>query len=373
MKNLSYFVISDLHLGSIRNKTKTLIENLENYFKHNDDLLKTIDILFIAGDVFDRSLNHSSDEVIDIIAWMSRLANWCFCNNVKLRILEGTPSHDWNQCKAFDTAISRLNIHIDFKYIDNLYIETMHDLDFTILYIPDCWKPNIDDVFIDAKKELINNNIKKVDIGIFHGYFEHQLPKMMVKGAFKVDDYTQIIKHYIHVGHIHTPSFRPPILAQGSADRLAHNEEERKGGVYVKFNKDMPKYKFIVNEFANIYKTIRIKSEDINEVLTYLDSVLNKLHKSSFIKILMKKNNPINNSKRDIRLRYIDHRLDFDFIDKKELVSLKHELKSIGINNTDIKHIDNKNIIALLTDRMEKYQLNPNELITMNKILEDVI
>ena len=55
--------------------------------------------------------------------WLTELIVFCKQHDIILRILEGTPSHDRNQSKVITSIIKKLNIELDYKYIDTLYIE----------------------------------------------------------------------------------------------------------------------------------------------------------------------------------------------------------------------------------------------------------
>ena len=154
---IKYLVISDIHLGHNINRTEYIVNNLRDYIFKNKKF-KDLDIIFIAGDIFDRLLNPSSNDMIVSCVWLTELVKFCKERKIKLRILEGTPSHDWKQAKLISNIIEKLNIEIDYKYVDTLFIEDMEDLGLSILYIPDEYKHKATDTFKDVKKLMKSLN-----------------------------------------------------------------------------------------------------------------------------------------------------------------------------------------------------------------------
>jgi DNA repair exonuclease SbcCD nuclease subunit len=186
-KHISYLVLSDIHLGHKNNKTEDIVNNLNHYFAKHNQLIKRCDVIFLAGDVFDKLLISSSVEYVVAIQWLSVLAMYCKKNNIKLRILEGTPSHDWKQLKALSTTLEVLNTGIDFKYISTLEIEHIEDLGINVLYIPDEYKHEASETFTDVKELMKSKNLKQVDIAIMHGQFNYQLPIKLESSHSEVD------------------------------------------------------------------------------------------------------------------------------------------------------------------------------------------
>ena len=86
-------VASDIHLGHARNKAEFIIANLNHCFS-NDAYFSTVDLVVLAGDVFDNGMPLSSEDVSHIDMWVAKLLRLCHKHKVMLRVLEGTPSHD---------------------------------------------------------------------------------------------------------------------------------------------------------------------------------------------------------------------------------------------------------------------------------------
>lgn len=171
---IRYIVMSDVHLGHRKNKTIDIIRNIGRFFNHYADR-SDLDIIFIAGDLFDRLLDLPSDDSSEILAWAIQFIDYCSRNAIRLRILEGTPSHDWRQSRIFEKLISISNTDINFKYINTLSIEYMDDLGIHILYVPDEWSTTSEDTLSQVDELLKKNDLQQVDIAIMHGMFEYQM------------------------------------------------------------------------------------------------------------------------------------------------------------------------------------------------------
>lgn len=289
-KPLRLAVISDIHLGSKRNSTEKIIANLNKYINVSSFLV-TIDILFIAGDLFDEMLFLAADDVDLITIWIAKLLRNCAKHNVILRVLEGTPSHDRGQSKAFNTAyhisVKAGMREVNMKYINTLSIEYIPGLGINVLYVPDEWGPTSEDTLDQVKALLRNNNLKKVDYAIMHGLFDYQLPSHIPHiPRHNEIEYSKLVKRLIFIGHIHTFSTSGKVIAQGSFDRLSHNEEEPKGFVraVVQPNGEY-EMKFIENKSAATYLTITCSEPEVTDSLLWIDSKISKLEAGSNIRI----------------------------------------------------------------------------------------
>ena len=238
-KDIRYICISDIHLGNRRNKANEIISNLDVWFNHYKTR-SDLDIVFIAGDIFDRLLDFSSDDVIDSTLWLGRLINWCIRSRIKLRILLGTYSHDMNQARIVNVLTSMVKEPLDISYITSLSIETIDDLDITVLYIPDEWNSEANKTYEEVLDQLSSKSLKAVDLCIMHGNFEYQLP-VLTQDTHNQAQYESVVNYYINIGYVHTHTTNGKVIAQGSFDRLTHGEEEPKGGVECVIRTNVPK------------------------------------------------------------------------------------------------------------------------------------
>ena len=68
---------------------------------------------------------------------MIRLMNFCHDNDIILRLLLGTPSHDRHQPKVAPIIYSAIAKIFDFEYVSTLKIERLKKSGLYILYVPD--------------------------------------------------------------------------------------------------------------------------------------------------------------------------------------------------------------------------------------------
>lgn len=304
-KDIDYLVLSDIHLGHRKNSAAEIITNLK-YVIGEHVKTNRLDLIFLAGDVFDSLLTLSTDDVTDIILWVDWLFNLCAKHDIKLRVLEGTPSHDWWQSKLFVNVDKITKLNLDFKYVKSLSIETIDDLGLSVLYVPDEWSPDTDDTYKQVLELLASNNLRQVDIAIMHGQFGYQLPAHIQKvPRHNEDNYMAIVRYYISIGHVHIYSVFKRIIAQGSFDRLSHNEEHDKGCVHlsIRVNGDMS-YFFIPNFNAKTFKTISLHTIDLDASMKRIEKIVSKLRDGSYLRVRAKSDHPVMIGLDDIRKRY---------------------------------------------------------------------
>ena len=346
--DVDYIVLSDVHLGHKRTPTAHIIDNLKAtvgpLFKNK------LDIIFIAGDLFDRLLDKSMDDVSDIDKWLFWLFYNCQQHSVKLRILEGTPSHDWKQSRHIKTILDISCLSVDFQYISALSIEIMEDLGISILYVPDEWNESTEETLTQVKGLLADNHLNTVDIAIMHGQFAYQIPQAPATIPRHSElDYLSIVKHFIHIGHVHSFSVFERIIAQGSLDRLAHGEEEPKGLVWAHITNNDRSFHFIENKNAMIYKTINLRGSTIEEVLEYLDKKILSLPEGSFIRLNGKEDHIGFSYFREIKTRYLMYT-----ISRKSEEVITNNIVDIGVlNDYQSFSITPDNIEGLLRSTIE--------------------
>lgn len=368
---IKYLVLSDIHLGHNINKTEYIIANLQSYFNTNYKEFSKLDMICLAGDVFDKLLVSSGIDFLLATEWLTELIIFCKQHNIVLRILEGTPSHDRAQSKVITSIINKLGIELDYKYIDTLYIEHHDILGVDILYIPDEYKHKAEDTYKEVKELLLERKIKQVDIAFIHGQFHYQLPMVKLDSSHNMEDYLNIVKYYISVGHIHTPSVYERIIAQGSFDRLAHNEEEEKGGVVITIsNNGEMSFKFVYNKNAMVFKTYHFENETLEEITSILDKDIKGMKDKSNIRIISNSEEFISKTVQEIRNRYPTVNIKIEKAKQKED-------NKFNIIEDDIKletfHITKDNIMELITNELPKFNLNEKELMELNKEVKEIL
>lgn len=367
---IKYLVLSDIHLGHNINKTENIINNLNKYFEMYSKKFKDLDMIIIAGDVFDKLLVNSGNDYILSVKWLTDLILYCQRNNIVLRILEGTPSHDWKQMKSISSIIEKLELKLDYKYIDTLTIEHIDRFKLNILYIPDEYKIKASDTYKEVLKLMKKNKLTQVDLAIMHGQFNYQLP-FQLESSHNEEDYLSIVKYYIHIGHIHTSSINNRILAQGSFDRLAHAEEENKGGMLIQLDTEKENsYEFLINTNSMIFKTIKFKKETLEEIIKKLDIELKKLPGGSNIRITSEHEEFLSKNVDAIKKRYPNLNIKYE---RNKNKSIKKSLITETTDNINSFNITKENIDELLRERLTKYNFNKQELDIYNKELSQVI
>lgn len=343
----------DIHLGHHKTKTEHILKGLNHLFR-DSSRLEEFDLMVLEGDVFDRLLQLPDPQVILIRSWIGRLLRLCKKYNVILRVLEGTPSHDWKQSRLFTHINELADIGADCKYVDVLSIEYIEPLGLNVLYVPDEWNPVADDTWTEVKNLLTEHNLEQVDIAVMHGAFHYQLPEHINSPAtHDPDRYQSIVKHYIFIGHVHTHTVRGKIIAAGSIDRLTHGEEAPKGYVEATVCTDgTSSTVFVENPLAKIYKTIDCTGFDSKEVFEYLDKEIEKLPEHSDVRLAVLKGSEVVADMSFLKQRYPN--VNFSkpkVITDKEGMKDKEALIDMSDTYQPI-HITPENIKGLLMERM---------------------
>jgi len=226
--NILYF--SDVHMLHPRVRSRDIADRLQklilNVIKHH-----VLDYIIIAGDFYDESGYLPDEDVFVVEEFIRVLIHLCAHNHIKLRILEGTPSHDRKQSRHFVKVNNFLSgkEKADLKYIETLDIVKEED-GSTWLYVPDEWHHDPDVVWKQVRDRLNQEGLTQVDFSVTHGMYKHHVPHGLDLKAHDPDRYLDITRYYVDNGHIHTKSvYKDRFITNGSPDRLAMGEEESKG------------------------------------------------------------------------------------------------------------------------------------------------
>jgi len=371
-------VFSDVHLAHNKTPTEHIVSNLRNEI--NSRLEKEhFDAVFLAGDLFDYLIHLNDIRLASIISWASSFLTICSVKGIALRVLEGTPLHDRRQSKLFEyiKAIlpKEINEKLDLKYHSTMTIEYVKKLKMNVLYIPDNFTNSAEETFSLVKKELKNKNLDKVDLAIMHGMFEHQLEyvndPVVIKTTHQSINYLSIVKHYIFIGHHHEHSVFKRILVEGSFDRLKHGEEHPKGFLiaHLEDNPDSDTYYFIENKNAKVYKTIEIKTKDIDKFNKDLQKVFSTLPEKSHLRLLIDKDNPIY-----LHLdKIIEQYPQFHITKKLPKVKAKKDVKPLEKFTSSTLSINDKNIYTIVQNKVTK--INAQEEVKSNalRIFQEIV
>lgn len=292
MKELKLAVASDLHLGHRRNETVRIIQNLDAAFPDNAQTAD-LDIIVLAGDIYDHLLNLPDDCVYDIDNWIVRLLKLCKKHDIQLYVLYGTKSHDMDQGRRFIHLNNAAKIGCDVRYIDTLCVEYIDKHDIHVLFVPDDLNPDASKTLADVRSLMKAKGLTKVDYAFMHGAFDYQLPDI-VHSKHDSDAYLDLVDKLIFIGHIHTHSQKDRIIAQGSFDRLSHGEEEPKGHVRATVrSRDDYELRFIENEAALKFLTLDCRGLTLAETLEEIALFVRELPDGVHVRVNCSKDNPI--------------------------------------------------------------------------------
>ncbi len=325
---MKYLVISDLHFKHNRLPSSLLAKNLVDLFIKNEDLLKDLDVLFIAGDLTHTTVGLRDPETNIMLGWLSWVLKFCKENDIVFRLLEGTASHDVGQGKiVYALPESR---DIDFKYIDTVCVETITGK--TVLFVPDDWASTRDELDRDIAAALKEANVHQVDIAILHGLFDYQLPNSQQHVAFNEEYMLSIVRGFISIGHVHVYNPQGRIIPQGSFDRMSFNEEEDKGGCY--FDTEVEGYTRLINEGALIFKDV-----DVGDKVTVssIRDDIETLPTGSWVRLVGPKDNPLIASLPSVKEEFEDYNITIKKTgaDKAEVTNRELDLTAAVVLNKD--------------------------------------
>lgn len=286
--------VSDIHIGHTKTPASHIISNLYDAFPDNESTAK-LDLICIVGDLFDRLLSYPDPGIHDFEVWANQFLRMCAKHKIKLRILEGTPSHDWKQSKVFLRINEDNKIACDLRYFDDITIETVHDWDQTFLYIPDEWGKSTEHALSHVQELMTAKGLSKVDYAFMHGQFPHQLPPVANKGnCHNTDAYLQLVDKLIFIGHVHQFSVFERIVAQGSFDRLTHGDEAAKGHVRATVkSRNNYKLTFVENKNAMVYKTLDCRALSLEDALKHIEEKVLNLPVWCYVRVHCNKADPI--------------------------------------------------------------------------------
>lgn len=349
VEELNIAVVSDIHLGHKRNPTRAIVKNLVEAFPDNAETA-ALDIIFLAGDVFDGLLTCPSDDAAEADIWIAHLLKLCKKHDILLRVLNGTNSHDFNQSERFITLNNIAEVQADLFYAKDLCIEYIERFGINVLYVPDEWEGSTEKALEQVKELMRAKGLVQVDFAIMHGQFEFQLPPFIKAQKHSSEEYLKLVRELIFIGHVHTYSTNERIIAQGSFDRLSHGEEEPKGHVRAKIrpNGDY-EIRFIENKSAMTFQSIDCTDLDLEDTLKKIAREVGNRTDNIFVRIIGDSDNPIFGSMNTLVQRY-------PFITWSKLIKEKNEEEKILSDDTEVDFqpivLNRDNLPGLLLERL---------------------
>lgn len=258
-------VISDIHFGAM--KASLLYKELEKEFLLRIKAAEDLDVVFIAGDLFDKKLSFNEEHARYAIKFINNLITLSRKKGFKIRLIKGTRNHDLNQLNNFQTLEGKNKT--DFRIINTVQEEEMFGEDFKVLYLPEEYMEDVEEYYEDT----LYNEETHYDLIVGHGCMEFQsfeamnhLSERKIANAPTFKNQLMIDKGNLTIfGHIHNRcNYKEKLYYCGSFSRWIFGEEKPKGYIQFSYDTDTKDYtvEYINNRLAREFKTI-----DINEII----------------------------------------------------------------------------------------------------------
>lgn len=272
----------DIHLVHGRTPTWNVIRTL-NYMFYENESLKDVDIVVIAGDVWESITTLSNSDAEMSRQWIRRFVEDCAANGVILRVLEGTPDHDRKQSSEFVLHETTCNV----RHITELCVEFIEPLGLWFLWIPDEIRINHEEIWKATCEVMAAAGLEKVHFAIVHGGFDFHFPPEWGIPAHDTKRYSSLVEYAVLCNHIHKAGHREKVWGPGSPDRLAHGEEGAKG--YHRITVNVPnnsmELQWIENPYAWTYRAINVRGKTLEEIIPLARSVAEPLHAGAWVRL----------------------------------------------------------------------------------------
>lgn len=351
----------DIHTFHSNVPSEEILKKLDKALP--DRVLEELDVILIPGDFFDRLVYLPNEDVWIVKGWVRKFLKRCKDFNVKVKLLEGTPSHDRKQGIMF--TFENKQIGADLYYAQDIELEYDKELGIWILYIPD-QMGTPEHVYDKVIKLYQENNIEQADICLLHGQFDYQFPTWMKISCHNSEIWNGLVKYFTVAGHIHTRSQQGNIYVAGSFDRLKHGEEEPKGHLDITLTQDHLEVKFIENTEAHLFKTIDVSGKSFEEASTIIQSFVEEFPTGTFVRVTCLPTDTIRESIQTLRKAYPLLKWTILEKDKEEKEQHSYELVSDEFSAIEITK---DNILYFVEQELnEKYKDVP--LTQINAVLK---
>ena len=344
--------VGDIHWGALdAEKQLKELSILPEYLRDND-----IDLLVICGDYYDHKLLLNSQASLLSIEFMTKLKDLSIEKDFKIRIFDGTHSHDYDQLEVFRPFEDGDRFRI---FRCTTQEEVLPELQ--VLYVPDETIDN--DEWYRTYGKIIYD--KKNTIMFFHGNFDNMLGDLVTSNdstknvVFEYSVLSRIFSVMIG-GHWHDADYIGNMYYTRSMNRWKFGEDRPKGFIVCDYDTESRKYGItrIENPYTDEYKTYLIDTslfttvEDYNKMIQQITADLDKPTLHAKIKIAVTNDSESNKTFIDhIRNRFSMNRRVKISIENKYTKKLKKE-KSKKFSDTKDKYafLFNANI-----DLIEKF------------------
>lgn len=256
---------ADIHIGAMD------YEQTEKECKHLQNILEMytkeepLDFIIIAGDFFDKQL-YTNDKYIHLAL---DLMTYFIISARVVRLIDGTNSHDSNQCAIFDTLAKNILKTATENNFNARVINTVSEEELLprmkVLYIPEEYIFNKDEYYRPYLAEK-----DKYDYIFGHGLiyeaFKGRIKKEKTENLkrrkapiFSAAELSYACKGDVIFGHYHVHTEMDGNVSYvGSFSRWIFGEEEDKGFYQIFCDPDSLSYtkEFIINKDAKKYITV---------------------------------------------------------------------------------------------------------------------
>ena len=331
------------------------------FLKENKQKVLDADVFIIGGDFYDTILFHPSEDTKYITQVIVVILSMCLEGDTELHVLNGTRTHDWEQCKDFLYVAEAFKEKVKLTYIDELKIITVRGK--TILYVPDEVNHESIKTYEQAKQLIIDTGLERVDYIVIHGGFTYQLD---FPGVDAHDEklWQDLVNYLIISGHIHVSIPNGKIVPNGSLDCLVFGESRDKGGWYFTQEGEVVYRERLLNKNAVHFEIFEVdEGEALEVVIDRLGELLKSLPKQSYISIRVPVGHPINNLLTDLKKR---HPL-FNFY--KETTGVPDvEVEEVEYVTVEITEV---NLPALFKDFTKDNPRQDKMLVSLKQILRE--
>lgn len=336
--------VSDNHLGNKSTPTSMMIDSL-NATVTNHHVMYSADAIIFCGDLFDRLLNLPLAGVSEIHEWFISLLYLAKDTKCAIRILEGTPSHDWKQSKLLCKLNDFFKLGADVQYIEELSIVEDQTLGLTIGYIPDEWRETHKQTTDEFKELMLTRGIRKVDYMVMHGMFEFQIPKVNIP-TFTANDWCEIVNYNILIGHDHNHKTFRNIIVPGSHNRLSMNEEANKGYVISDIFNGEVTNTFIINPFAKRYDTLDLTGLPVHDALSIVKEKLTELKEAeSKLRLRIDEESTIQSAINEFKQKYTLVTIVYEKTKRKKALE---DMEEIFTASRDVININASNVADMI-------------------------
>ena len=280
-----FAIIGDIHFGIP--ETERLYQELGlfiEFIKNNE-----VDVIQINGDYFHRKLSLTESATIRAIEFFNRILEIAVEKKIKIRIIEGTMSHDLMMPEILEEIASHTDV--DFKFIRTCDTEIINGID--ILYIPEEYPLNAEE-FYHPFRFNEDGSYKQYDLIFMHGMLDNTGLSMLENKAnsntehsapfFVCDDWVKNIEHgkcFASHYHARQVSKDNKFIYIGSYTAWSFVQVSEKGWGYAVVDSETHNidYSLPVNTLAPHYVDIKIEDLGLDLEKTSADKIVEAINK----------------------------------------------------------------------------------------------